>query len=176
MLGIGGTSGNGRVRGARRAVNDGGTPRRRGTVRNPRDSVGVLLPEVRQCKHAESASVRLEARPAAGRCSGTTVQGLRTPFLSETVALIVADRKAEVVLLDDVFQHVQDLDPDQNDIILLGDFNLQSSHAAWDELKAIEGVIPLFDGDFKTTLGTKYKRSSADHHRKVKDFWQRMYL
>ena len=72
-----------------------------------------------------------------------------------------ADRQAEARLVDDVFLYVQGLDPDEDDVILMGDFDLSVSDGAWSEMEEIPAIVHLFPGTFKTTLGTNNKRSSA---------------
>lgn len=51
----------------------------------------------------------------------------------------VSQRRAEALLLDDVFRAVQDLD-DEQDILLFGDFNLSPEDRGFDELWEIEGM------------------------------------
>jgi len=59
-------------------------------------------------------------------------------------------RTAECRRLSSVWTYVQDLDPYENDLILLGDFNRdRPTHSAFDELTAL-GVTPIL-----TTAGTR---------------------
>ena len=46
----------------------------------------------------------------------------------------LGDRRAENVLLDDVYRTVQDADPNEQDVILLGDFNLPPEDSGMDEV------------------------------------------
>jgi len=60
--------------------------------------------------------------------------------------------KREIQFLDDVFLSVQGLDPFEDDIILLGDFNVKSSRDGWwNELRSISGLTTLIDEP--TSLG-----------------------
>ena len=60
--------------------------------------------------------------------------------------------KREIHFLDDVFLSVQGLDPFEDDIILLGDFNVKSSRNGWwNELRSISGLTTLIDEP--TSLG-----------------------
>ena len=60
--------------------------------------------------------------------------------------------KREIQFLKDVFLSVQGLDPFEDDIILLGDFNVESSRDGWwNELRSISGLTALIDEP--TSLG-----------------------
>jgi len=61
-----------------------------------------------------------------------------------------AERRAEAELLDEVYDSVQDADPDEQDVILLGDFNLPPGDAAFNDLAAI--LTPLITGTRYTTI------------------------
>ena len=61
-----------------------------------------------------------------------------------------AERRAEAELLDEVYAAVQDADPLEQDVILLGDFNLPPEDAAFADLKAI--LEPLITGTRYTTI------------------------
>ncbi|MBT7185721.1 hypothetical protein HN911_00100 [Candidatus Bathyarchaeota archaeon] len=61
-----------------------------------------------------------------------------------------AERRAEALLLDDVYQFVQEADPNEQDVILLGDFNLPPEDEGFDELEVL--LTPLFTGDRYTTI------------------------
>jgi len=61
-----------------------------------------------------------------------------------------AERRAEAMLLDDVYRAVQDSDPLEQDVILLGDFNLEPEDEGFAELTPI--LTPLFTGDIRTTI------------------------
>jgi len=63
-------------------------------------------------------------------------------------------RTAECRRLAEVWQYVQDLDPDENDLILVGDFNRDKpTHSAFNELEAL-GLVPLLTaGGTRTTFG-----------------------
>ena len=62
----------------------------------------------------------------------------------------ISDRRAEVSLLDDVILAVKTANARENDIILVGDFNLESDDLAW-QMNAI-GYQPLVDPTQKTTI------------------------
>ena len=53
-------------------------------------------------------------------------------------------RKAEVRELKNVYDTIQGMDPQENDILLVGDFNLDPDHDAFDPLKKIETMKELF--------------------------------
>ena len=61
-----------------------------------------------------------------------------------------ADRRAEAALLDDIYQLVQGVDPDEQDVIVLGDFNLPPDDPGFVELDAL--LDPLFTDDIRTTI------------------------
>jgi endonuclease/exonuclease/phosphatase family metal-dependent hydrolase len=62
----------------------------------------------------------------------------------------VADRRAEAILLDDVYRTVQDADPEEQDVIFLGDFNLPPSDSGMGEIGAL--LNPVITGDERTTI------------------------
>ncbi len=62
----------------------------------------------------------------------------------------MADRRAEVVLLDDVYRTIQDDDPEEQDVILVGDFNLPPEDRRMDEIETI--LTPVFSGAVRTTI------------------------
>ena len=62
----------------------------------------------------------------------------------------IGERRAEAALMVDVYQTVQDADPDEQDVILLGDFNLPPEDAAWGDLPVL--TPPLIIGDRYTTI------------------------
>ena len=62
----------------------------------------------------------------------------------------VAGRRAENLLLDDVYRAVQGADPNEQDVILLGDFNLPPSDSGMIEVDAT--IDPVFTGDVRTTI------------------------
>ena len=61
-----------------------------------------------------------------------------------------AARRAEAALLDDIYQLVQGADPDEQDVIVLGDFNLPPDDPGFVELDTL--LDPLFTGDIRTTI------------------------
>ena len=69
----------------------------------------------------------------------------------------VADRRAEAFLLDDVYRFVQDLDG-ENDILLMGDFNLSPDDKGFGELLALEGMTAI-----NTTIPTSIKDRLYDN-------------
>ena len=62
----------------------------------------------------------------------------------------VAGRRAEDDLLADVYQVVQDADPQEQDVLILGDFNLPPEDRGFDRLRAL--LTPLFTGEIRTTI------------------------
>jgi endonuclease/exonuclease/phosphatase family metal-dependent hydrolase len=61
----------------------------------------------------------------------------------------IGDRRSENVLLDNVYRTVQDADPNEQDVILLGDFNLPPEDQGMDEVDVL--LDPVFSG-VKTTI------------------------
>lgn len=58
----------------------------------------------------------------------------------------VADRRAEILMLDDVYNHVQDMSDSEQDIILVGDFNREpDDNTSFRELRAIPSMVSLFN-------------------------------
>jgi PKD repeat protein len=72
-------------------------------------------------------------------------------------------RVAEVQKLDDVWVYVQSLDPDEDDLLLTGDYNLnRPTHYAFDDLRALD-LIPLIEnGDTFTTYSTSETKIGAN--------------
>jgi endonuclease/exonuclease/phosphatase family metal-dependent hydrolase len=62
----------------------------------------------------------------------------------------IGERRAENVLLDDVYRTVQDADPNEQDVILLGDFNLQPEDSGMSEVEAL--LDPVYTGAVRTTI------------------------
>jgi deoxyribonuclease-1-like protein len=62
----------------------------------------------------------------------------------------IGERRAEAALMTDVYRTVQDADPDEQDVILLGDFNLSPEDAAWGDLTTL--APPLITGNRYTTI------------------------
>jgi|GEM_PF-1122879 len=62
----------------------------------------------------------------------------------------VAGRRAEDELLADVYQVVQDADPQEQDVLILGDFNLPPEDRGFDRLRT--QLTPLFTGEIRTTI------------------------
>jgi len=60
------------------------------------------------------------------------------------------ERRAEALLLDDIYQLVQGADPDEQDVMILGDFNLPPDDSGFSELAAL--LTPLFTGKIRTTI------------------------
>lgn len=54
------------------------------------------------------------------------------------------ERRDEVRALKKVYDDIQDMDPKENDILLVGDFNLDPEDDAFDELKSINTMRALF--------------------------------
>jgi deoxyribonuclease-1-like protein len=62
----------------------------------------------------------------------------------------VGGRRAETLLLDDVYRDIQDDDPDEQDVILLGDFNLPPEDSGMAEVDF--ALDPMFTGNVRTTI------------------------
>ena len=60
------------------------------------------------------------------------------------------ERRAEALRLDDIYQRVQGADPDEQDVMILGDFNLPPDDSGFSELAAL--LTPLFTGEIGTTI------------------------
>jgi endonuclease/exonuclease/phosphatase family metal-dependent hydrolase len=61
----------------------------------------------------------------------------------------IGERRAEGLLLDDVYRGIQDADPQEQDVILLGDFNLPPEDSGMAEVDAL--LDPVFSG-VRTTI------------------------
>jgi deoxyribonuclease-1-like protein len=77
---------------------------------------------------------------------GALFQAGAFDFYAVTVHSIFGDsirlRRAEAALLDDVYRAVQDRDG-ENDVLLLGDFNLPPEDDGFAELRTVTGIFPL---------------------------------
>ena len=73
----------------------------------------------------------------------------------------ISVRRAEATELASVFKAVQDEDPKENDIILMGDFNLPASDPGWQNLKAIATMQHEIPETTLTTLNSKGDLSSS---------------
>jgi len=60
------------------------------------------------------------------------------------------ERRAEALRLDDIYQLVQGADSDEQDVMILGDFNLPPDDSGFAELAAL--LTPLFTGEIRTTI------------------------
>jgi len=63
-----------------------------------------------------------------------------------------AERRPEIEELAAVYQAVQDEDPAEQDVILLGDFNFPPQDEGFSRLKAIPGMVFLIASPVKTTI------------------------
>jgi endonuclease/exonuclease/phosphatase family metal-dependent hydrolase len=73
-------------------------------------------------------------------------------------------RRAEVFKLDEVYDYFQNLDPEENDIIIGGDFNLSTRDEAFELLLQHEDkIINTISPDIKTTIGTKGFANAYDN-------------
>lgn len=73
----------------------------------------------------------------------------------------ISERRGEAAELAAVFMAVQDEDPKENDIILMGDFNLPASDAGWQNLKAVSTMQYEIPETTLTTLNSKGNLSSS---------------
>jgi len=62
----------------------------------------------------------------------------------------VWQRRAEVRKLDDVFTEIEEMDPLEQDVILMGDFNLEPDDEGFEELRSIPTMICLFKPPLKS--------------------------
>jgi len=62
----------------------------------------------------------------------------------------VGQRRTEAGWLDEVFAWAREVDPAEQDVILLGDFNLPSDDRGFDGLRP--SLYPVFDGEAQTTI------------------------
>jgi endonuclease/exonuclease/phosphatase family metal-dependent hydrolase len=60
----------------------------------------------------------------------------------------IADRRDEISLLDDVMSMVNHQFPGEEDVILLGDFNMDGEDESWQ----MSGYTPIISADMKTTI------------------------
>jgi endonuclease/exonuclease/phosphatase family metal-dependent hydrolase len=65
------------------------------------------------------------------------------------------DRRAEAALLDDVYRTIQNADDNEQDVIVLGDFNLPPEDPGFQELLSL--LTPLFTGNRYTTISENAK-------------------
>lgn len=63
-----------------------------------------------------------------------------------------AERRPEIIELATVYQKIQDEDPTEQDIILLGDFNFPPTDTGFDNLKSISTMTFLIAPPAKTTI------------------------
>ena len=61
-------------------------------------------------------------------------------------------RDDEIKRLKIVYEYVQDLDANQNDIFLCGDFNTPVNKGDWDTLKSVSSMTHILSKDDKTTV------------------------
>ncbi|MDP1854256.1 MAG: endonuclease/exonuclease/phosphatase family protein [Candidatus Omnitrophota bacterium] len=73
-------------------------------------------------------------------------------------------RKDEIKRLAIVYKTVQDLDPNQNDIFLMGDFNTNVDKKEWDDLKGLLGMKHLLTSSDVTTLNKPKGRLSNSQY------------
>lgn len=62
------------------------------------------------------------------------------------------ERRPELVKLAEVYQYVQRKDENENDVILLGDFNMSASDNGWSDLKDIQSMQFIIQQTTKTTI------------------------
>ncbi len=62
----------------------------------------------------------------------------------------IGDRREEALLLDDVYRTIQNSNPDEQDVILLGDFNLPPEDRGMAEVDF--SLDPVLAGDVRTTI------------------------
>jgi endonuclease/exonuclease/phosphatase family metal-dependent hydrolase len=69
--------------------------------------------------------------------------------------------RKEARLLYTVYNKIQERNPNEKDVILMGDFNLSANDIGWDSLKTIPTMTNLIPGTTQTTLSTSGGLSSA---------------
>nr|WP_307775174.1 endonuclease/exonuclease/phosphatase family protein [uncultured Cetobacterium sp.] len=76
----------------------------------------------------------------------------------------ISQRQFEASKLNDVYEHFQNLDLKENDILIGGDFNLPANDIGFSKfLKNTDKIIYTIDPNIKTTLGTKGFANSYDN-------------
>ncbi len=75
----------------------------------------------------------------------------------------VSERRGEAEAIAGVFRQIQNKDANENDVILMGDFNLPPDDKGWKEMKKVEEIIWLIKPPAKTTIGTKTMSSLYDN-------------
>ncbi len=73
-------------------------------------------------------------------------------------------RRDEIKRLAIVYKAVQDSDPNQNDVFLLGDFNTNVDKKEWDDLKVLEGMRHIITSKDATTLDKARGRLSKNQY------------
>lgn len=69
--------------------------------------------------------------------------------------------RREAMLLAGAYRTLQDADPDENDLILMGDFNLSASDRGWDSLRTLSTITNLIPATALTTVSPSGSPSSA---------------
>ena len=65
----------------------------------------------------------------------------------------VADRRAEIQSLADVFRQIQDMDPSEQDVILAGDFNRDPTDLqSFGRAQEISSMVSLFNPPQKSHI------------------------
>ncbi|MGL5054131.1 MAG: endonuclease/exonuclease/phosphatase family protein [Fusobacteriaceae bacterium] len=74
-------------------------------------------------------------------------------------------RQAEAFYLNEVYEYFQNLDPNENDVIIAGDFNLTANNKSFSPLtiKNKDKVIYALDPSLLTTIGAKNLVNSYDN-------------
>ena len=62
------------------------------------------------------------------------------------------NHRPELIELTKVYEYVQNEDPQEQDIIVLGDFNFPPTDRGWDDLKAFSTMACLIEPPAKTTI------------------------
>jgi len=79
-----------------------------------------------------------------------------------------AERTAEVMRLADVWNYVQERDPFENDILLMGDFNRDKpTHSAFDALRSLGATYLITGSDVFTTYSTKPDQVGASWYDNI---------
>ena len=75
-----------------------------------------------------------------------------------------SERRAEAFTMDRVYDYFQNLDSEENDIIIAGDFNLSADDEAFENLlNHSDEVVHVLNPRIKTTIGKDKLASSYDN-------------
>lgn len=73
------------------------------------------------------------------------------------------ERRDEARAVADIFESIQNQDNSENDIILLGDFNLPPNDKGWAEIKDVNSMTWILNPPAKTTVGNNGMKNLYDN-------------